>query len=131
MNIGGAIKIIETLDPKENSGILSKIGKELTTMTDLRKAIQQMMGGLSGLDGALGSLLSDVDKMNGAMKTKSKMSKEDKEAAKKQLSKLMKNWQSNRVKLLEQHIGALEKQLTSLRKELATVKGSKPDGWFM
>ncbi len=131
MNIGGAIKILETLDPKENSGILSKIGKELTTMTDLRKAIQQMMGGLSGLDGALGSLLSDVDKMNGAMKTKSKMSKEDKEAAKKQLSKLMKNWQSNRVKLLEQHIGALEKQLTSLRKELATVKGSKPDGWFM
>lgn len=131
MNIGGAIKILETLDPKENSGILSKIGKELTTMTDLRKAIQQMMGGLSGLDGALGSLLSDVDKMNGAMKTKSKMSKEDKEAAKKQLSKLMKNWQSNRVKLLEQHISALEKQLTSLRKELATVKGSKPDGWFM
>lgn len=131
MNISGALKILEALDPKEHSTALSKLAKEAKVTGETKGLIGKILGSMKGFEGALSGLVGDLDKMHGAMKAKPKPSKEDLAAAKKTLVKMMKDWQANRVKVLEQQIADMEKHLASLKKELATAKGSKPEGWFM
>ncbi len=131
MNIGGAMKLLQSLDPKKNAGVLGAITKEMKLNKEMQGMGNELSAAAASLLNSLGSLGSDMDKLNGAMKAKPKASEEDEEAVKKQVAKMMKDWQASRVKRLEDYIAKLEKQLAALRKQLADAKGSKPEGWFM
>ena len=130
-SVGNATKLLEALDPKGNSGFLGKITKDAKLIDEMKKITGQLLGNLGDLEGVLGNLGSDLDKLQSAFKSKAKPSKQDVEATKKALSKMFKDWQANRVKILEMQISSVEKHLANLRKELAAAKGNKPDGWFM
>ena len=131
MNIGGAMKLVQSLDPKKNSGILGAMMKETKLTKEMAVTGNELAAAAANLLSSLGSLGSDMDKLTAAMKTKPKASEQDEEAVKKQLAKMIKDWQASRVKRLEDHIAKLEKQLAGLRKQLTDAKGSKPEGWFM
>lgn len=131
MDIGNVIKVLESLDAKELGNTLSKLMSEAKRADDMNTVALQIGSGLTGLSKTLGGFSTDLEKCVKAMKTKSSVSEADRKEARKKASKLMKTWQANRTKLLEQQIGDLEKKLASLRKQLALVKGAKPEGWFM